>query len=102
MAAGEDVGAAVREAGDGVELDVKVVPGASRSAVVGMLGKRLKVTVAAPAEGGKANKAVCVLIAKQVGVSKSAVSVVSGHTRPEKVILVMGVTAAQVRSGLER
>ena len=40
--------------GDGTRVRVKVVPGASRTKVVGVLGDRLKVAVAAPPEGGKA------------------------------------------------
>ena len=41
-----------------MELEVKVVPGASRSEVTGWLGDSLKIRVAAPPERGKANAAV--------------------------------------------
>jgi uncharacterized protein (TIGR00251 family) len=76
---------------DGVLLRVKVVPGASRSKVVGMLGDRLKVAVAAPPEGGKANQAVCELLAEAFGAAKRDVEVAEGHTRPQKMILLRGV-----------
>lgn len=79
-----------------VLIAVKAVPGASRDAVAGRLGERLKVRVAAPPEGGKANKAICALLAAELGVRPSDVEVVQGHGRAEKVVRVAGVSAAAV------
>lgn len=79
-----------------VLIAVKAVPGASRDAVAGRLGERLKVRVAAPPEGGKANKAICALLAAELGVRASDAEVVQGHGRAEKVVRVAGVTAAAV------
>ncbi|MFI4862378.1 MAG: DUF167 domain-containing protein [Phycisphaerales bacterium JB063] len=78
--------------GGGLSIRLKVVPGASRSAVVGVLGDRLKVAVAAPAEGGKANAAVVALLAKALGVGRGEVEVVAGLTQPMKRVAVSGVT----------
>lgn len=71
-----------------VLIRVKAVPGASRDQIAGLLGDRLKVKVAAPPEGGKANKAICGLIAKELGVKPSQVEVVSGMTSAEKIVRV--------------
>ncbi|MCW5776978.1 MAG: DUF167 domain-containing protein [Phycisphaeraceae bacterium] len=79
-----------------VLLAVKVVPGAKRDGVAGRLGDRLKVRVAAPPEGGRANRAVCELIARELGVRASAVEVVSGHASAEKTLRIRGVDAARV------
>lgn len=87
----EDVSEVVTATADGVRLAVKVVPGAGRTAVAGLLGDRLKLTVTAPAEGGKANAAVCKLLAKTFGVAKRDVQVVAGHTRPQKNVALTGV-----------
>ena len=95
------VDAAIDASADGAVVRVKVVPGASRSKVAGMLGDRLKVAVAAPPEGGKANKAVCELLAKVLGVSKSAVGIASGHGQPRKTVLAAGLTVDQVRVRLD-
>lgn len=76
----------------GVRIAVKAVPNARRSEIAGVLGERLKVRVAAPPEDGRANRAVCALIAAALGVRESAVSVSAGQTAPEKVIEVAGVT----------
>ncbi|MEZ6234912.1 MAG: DUF167 domain-containing protein [Phycisphaerales bacterium] len=84
----------------GVRLHVKAVPGASRDQVAGVLGDRLKVRVAAPPEGGKANKAICALIARALGVKPGDVELVAGHTSPEKTLRVLGVTMDQARAAL--
>lgn len=72
--------------GDDVLLRVKVVPGAKRDQIAGALGDRLKIRTSAPPENGKANAAVCVLIAKAVGVKPRDVTIESGHTNPEKTL----------------
>ncbi len=90
----------IASANGGVTIRVKVVPGASRDQVVGRLGDALKVKVIAPAEGGKANKAVCALIAKALGVPKRQVRVTAGHTQPNKQLIVSGIDAASARQAL--
>lgn len=84
----------------GVRVKVKVVPGSSRNRIVGELGDRLKVSVSAPPEGGKANDAVCGLIAGALGVAVRDVSVLDGHGRPQKTIGVTRVSVEQARAAL--
>lgn len=74
----------------GIELSVKVVPGASRSELAGVLGNRLKVRVAAPAEGGKANRAVEKLLKEWLGAAE--VEIVAGHRTAAKTVRVRGVS----------
>ncbi len=88
----------------GVRLYVKVVPGAKREEIVGRLsmpdGERLKVKVSAPPEDGRANEAVCVLIAARLGVSRGAVKVAAGMTQREKTLVVNGVSAQAVLAAI--
>lgn len=102
MSQPESIHAALQPTGNdrGVSLRVKVVPGASRSKVVGMLGDRLKLSVSAPPEAGKANKAVCKLLAGVLGVSPRDVAVVAGHTQPTKTIMVTGIGVEQASQRL--
>jgi len=81
-------------------LALRVVPGSRKSAVVGPLGKRLKVKVAAPPEDGRANTAVCELLAGTLGLGRKAVTVVSGMTNPEKTVRVEGMSAGEMRKKL--
>lgn len=80
----------------GVEFAVKVVPGASRSRVAGVLGDALKLAVAAPPEKGLANKAVIELLAASLGVRRADIEIVAGHTQPHKRVRVRGVSTAAV------
>ena len=80
----------------GTILAVKVVPGASRERIVGLLGDRLKVAVQKPAERGAANKAVCALVASVLGVRPGDVQIVRGQSHPEKDLLVRGLSAEEV------
>jgi len=84
--------------GDDTLLWVKVVPGASRTAIAGTLGERLKVRVASPPEQGRANAALCAFLAKQLGLRAADVSVAGGSTSPEKVVRIAGCAPERVRS----
>ena len=80
---------------DGVRVRLKVTPKAKRNQFGGLLdepdgGKALKVQVTAAPESGKANEAVIALLAKEWGVAKSAISVVSGATDRRKLVEIRG------------
>jgi hypothetical protein len=84
----------------GVVIAVKVVPGASRDQIAGLLGDRLKIRTAAPPEDGKANAAIRALLARALGVPLSCVHVVSGSTRPLKEIEVRSIDIDRFRAAL--
>lgn len=74
----------------GVRFAVKVVPGASRDRIAGVLGDALKVQVAAPPEDGKANRRLCEVLAAALGVAVRDVAVASGQHMPRKIVEVRG------------
>jgi uncharacterized protein (TIGR00251 family) len=70
-------------------IRVKVIPKSSRDEIVGELEDGTwKVKVTAAPERGKANAAVCELLAGHFGVAKSKVEVISGHTSHLKQVRV--------------
>jgi uncharacterized protein len=83
-----------------VLLAVKVVPGASRSRVVGRLGDRWKVAVSSAPERGAANEEVVRVLAEALHVKASAVRVVAGLTTPRKTVSVAGTSAEAVEAAL--
>jgi len=87
---------AIRSASGAVSFDVVVVPRASRSRVAGLHAESLKVTLAAAPVDGEANRELCALIAKQLGVSKRAVRITRGEHSKHKTVQVTGVTIERV------
>lgn len=82
------------EGADAVSVAVHARPGASRDAVEGTHGDALAVRVRAVAEHGKANAAICRVIALAVGVPASAVEVVAGGGGKRKRVRIRGDVAA--------
>ncbi len=79
-------------------LQIRVQPKAKRDAVEVVEGGGLKVYVTAAPEDGKANDAVVALLAKRLGVSKSALSIVRGHRSRDKVLRVEGLSDGEALS----
>lgn len=77
----------------GTIVRVWVVPGAARAGVAGTHGDALKVRVAAPAERGRATRAVLDLLAASVG---APVELEAGPTSRRKRVLVVGLEPAEV------
>ena len=73
---------------DGWLLSVHVQPGAKRTEVAGMHGSALKIRVAAPPVGGKANAALEAFVAERLRVARSRVRVAKGELSREKRIAV--------------
>ena len=84
--------------GDDMEIRVKAVPGAKRDEVVGALGDRLKIRVAQPPEGGRANEAIRALLAERLGIPARDVEIVQGATNPQKTVRIRGGAADAERA----
>lgn len=78
-------------------LAIKVVPGASRSAISGWLGDALKIRVSAPPEKGKANRAVVEILAKKLGLPANRIEIVSGLANSRKTLEISGLNPDQLR-----
>ncbi len=77
-------------------LHVHVLPKSARDEVAGWRGGELQVRVTAAPEGGRANAAVCRVVADALGVAKSAVSVVRGQTARHKTLEVSGLGTSEI------
>lgn len=78
---------------DGVVLPVLVVPGASRSEIVGPHGAEIRVRVAAPPEKGRANREAEKLLERFFG---TTVTLAAGATSRHKRFLLAGMDEATV------
>jgi uncharacterized protein (TIGR00251 family) len=85
-----------------VDVTVRLKPRAKRNALVGERDGVLHVSVAAAPVDGKANAALCKLIAKRAGVARGQVSVVRGERSREKVVRIEGVTVHELHRAFEQ
>ena len=73
---------------------VRLQPRSKRDEIVGERDGVLLVRVSAPPLEGKANAALCRLLAKTAGVAAGRASVVKGASAREKVVRLDGLAAA--------
>lgn len=90
-----------REAEGGVFVSLRVTPNARTDAIEGEETRDdgtqvLRVRVKAVPDKGKANAAVIALVAKTLGLPKSAISLESGETARMKTLLVSGEAASLI------
>jgi uncharacterized protein (TIGR00251 family) len=84
-----------------VVLRLHVQPGAGRTAVVGTFNEAIKVRVAAPPQGGRANDACLALVAELLGVKADQLELTSGASSRDKRVKVTGVEVDDVRRLVE-
>ena len=82
------------------DLSVRVQPRAKRNAITDERDGVLRVSVAAAPVDGRANAALCKLIAKRAGVARGRVCVIRGERTREKVVRIEGMTPAELRGTL--
>lgn len=85
-----------------VDVDVRVVPRASRDRIAGVHGDRLKLQVTSPPVEGEANRAVLELLARSAGLPPRAASLVAGQTGRSKTVRLCCDDPEAVASDLER
>ena len=79
---------------------IRLQPRAGRDAILGERDGAVLIRVSAPPVDGRANQALCRLIADRVGVPKSAVEIIRGAGARDKVVRVDGWAAIAVRAAL--
>jgi len=78
------------------KISVRVQANARRDEIVGFREAVLLVRVVAPALDGRANRALCRLLAKRLGVARSSVTIVHGDRSRDKLVRVEGVDQASL------
>jgi uncharacterized protein (TIGR00251 family) len=92
----------IKHTADGLAFSVYVQPRASKAAIVGCHDNALKVKLTAPPVGGAANKQCVQVLAKALGLPKSAVTITSGQASRLKQISLTsihgGFSPSEIRS----
>lgn len=82
----------MRRVRDGTLVDLVVQPRASRNAISGVQGERLKIHLTAPPVEGEANKECVRYLAAVLQVAKSDLELVQGHKSRRKTVLVRNLS----------
>ncbi len=90
----------VRDTPAGATFQIKVHPRAKKNAITGEVGDALKLAITAPPIDGRANAACIAFFAELLNVARSSVTIAAGLSSRNKVIRVVGLTAAEVRNHL--
>src|SRR3977135_3183190 len=77
-------------------FNVRVVPRASHSEIVGEHDGAMRVRIAAPPVDGAANEELVRWLARALSVSRSAIEITAGHSSKIKTITVAGVRASDL------
>lgn len=75
--------------GNELILKIKVEPRSSKAGVVGPYGDALKVKLTSPPVEGKANKELIELLAKEFGIPKRDIEIISGQSSKNKIVKLM-------------
>jgi uncharacterized protein (TIGR00251 family) len=86
--------------GGGATIAVRVQPRAGRDEIAGERGGALVVRLTAPPAEGRANEALCRLLARRLGVGRTRVTLVRGHRSRDKVVRIEGLTDGEAARAL--
>ena len=82
------------------EISVRVHPNSAGNEVVGVTEGIWRVRVAAPPVKGKANKELIAFLSRLLGVAKSQIGIIKGHTARNKVIAINGLSREDIMKRL--
>ena len=72
----------------GLVIKVFIQPRSSKNSIVGPHGDALKIKLTAPPVAGEANRMCVKFLAKNLGLPKSSLEIISGHANRTKQVLV--------------
>jgi len=84
----------------GVEISIRVIPRARKTALSGTRGNALLVRLAAPPVDGAANASLIDWMARLLHVPASSVRIVAGERSRDKRVAIAGATAERVKRAL--
>lgn len=92
----------IKDSASGAAFAVRVQPRARKNAITGEFGDALKLSLTAPPVGGRANEACIEFFANLLKLPRSSITIASGQSSRNKVIRVVGLSAAELRLRLNQ
>ncbi|PKK92189.1 MAG: hypothetical protein CVV64_01910 [Candidatus Wallbacteria bacterium HGW-Wallbacteria-1] len=88
--------------GEDAILEVKATPRASSNALKGFRNNVLLIQVTAAPDRNRANEELIKLLAKTIGIPKSRITILRGHTSRNKTLSISGMSLAEIERILEK
>jgi uncharacterized protein (TIGR00251 family) len=92
----------IRNTPDGIVFKVLIQPRSSKNMIAGLHGDALKIKLTAPPVDNAANRMCINFLAKTLGVSKSSLEIIAGHTSRNKQVLLRSDPAELSKTEYER
>ena len=90
-------------ASNGVRVKIVVKPNSKQSGIkIDTEEKYLQISVKSPPDKGKANKELLKLLAKQLKLSLTNLTIISGQTSRDKIILVTNISLEDIQKKIEK
>jgi uncharacterized protein (TIGR00251 family) len=83
-----------------MRLAIRVIPNARRTEFSGRRDGEIVLRLAAPPNDGKANRAAVEFIARELGVPRSSVALISGEKSRHKIFEICGVELPEIEARL--
>ena len=87
----------VRETGQGVTFQIRVLPRASKCELAGLHGDAMKIRITAPPVEGRANEECIRFLADLFNVKKTDIAITAGHKSRNKRVTVTGLTSNDIQ-----
>lgn len=88
----------VKETHEGIVFKIRVLPRSSKCDIAGIQGDALKIKITAPPVEGKANSECIKFLSDRLGIKRSQISIVAGHTSKNKTIAISGTTRSDMET----
>lgn len=77
----------------GITIKVRVEPRSSTKGVAGIVGDTLKIRLNSPPVGGAANEELVEILSEEIGIRKTALKIIRGHSSKDKIIEIEGINS---------
>lgn len=83
---------------EGITIWVKVQPRSSKKGISGVSGEALRVRLTSPPVDNAANEQLIEVLSVELGVKKSAISILRGQSSRDKLVEIRGIAGLQLYS----
>jgi uncharacterized protein len=90
----------ITKAEEGAAFAVHIVPKSAKNEVIGKHGDALKIRLISTSVGGIANDTLINFLAQKLNIERAKIEIAAGQASAEKMIVVVGLTPAEVENRL--